>query len=107
MIRRRTFLLATASLAAFPLLSRASLAAAAGVENAITLRGGAGNYPVRIGRPFMRGEIAQAPQAVVGGAAVPTQADVKTRWPDGSVKHAILSFVLPRAAERVKVTFTN
>src|SRR5262245_32286854 len=53
------------------------------------------SYPVQIGRPFVQGEIPHFPQAVVGGQPLLTQADVKSRWPDGSVKHAILSFVLP------------
>ena len=70
---------------------------------------GAHDYPVRIGRPFVQGEIAGAPQAVVTGAKVPTQADIKTRWPDGSVKHAILSFVVAQipSGGRVAVTFAN
>jgi len=70
------------------------------LRNVLTLRdasgGGARDYPLRIGRPFMQGEIAGAPQAVLGDTRLPTQADVKTRWPDGSVQHAILSFVVPR-----------
>ena len=50
------------------------------------------NYPVQIGRPFLQGEISNYPQAVVNGAAVLTQADVKQRYSDGSVKHAISLF---------------
>ncbi len=55
------------------------------------------NYPVQIGRPFVQGEIpsGKLPQAVVNGTAVPTQVDVKTRWSDGSLKHAIISFLVP------------
>lgn len=65
----------------------------------------AGNYPIRIGRPFAQGEIKGAPLAVVNGAALATQADVRTRWPDGSVKHAALSFILPQA--NASVAFVN
>src|SRR5438270_12044683 len=54
------------------------------------------NYPIQIGRPFVPGEIANFPQALVDGVPVTTQADIKARWADGSVKHAILTFLIPR-----------
>ena len=67
------------------------------------------NYPVQIGRPFLQGEIANYPQVLVNGTAVTTQADVKQRYADGSVKHAILSFLIPvlPARSTVIVTFQN
>jgi hypothetical protein len=67
------------------------------------------NYPIQIGRPFVPLEIPDYPQAVINGQAVPTQADVKERWPDGSVKHAILAFLIPtlRAGSTVVVQFAN
>src|SRR5436305_2485053 len=67
------------------------------------------NYPVQIGRPFLQGEIAHFPMAILDGAPVFTQADVKQRWPDGSVKHAILSFLIPelKSGAKVKVTFQD
>jgi hypothetical protein len=52
------------------------------------------NYPVQFGRVFAQGEIANYPQALVGGSTVTTQANVHTRWPDGSVKHATITFFL-------------
>ena len=65
------------------------------------------NYPVQIGRPFSEGEIKDAPLVLVDGAKVPAQADVKTRWPDGSVRHAIIAFLVPKlaAGASVKVQF--
>lgn len=51
------------------------------------------NHPFTISRVFARGEIAHFAQAVIGGAPVTTQCDVKTRWPDGSVQHALISFL--------------
>lgn len=81
--------------------------------NSLTITEKAGrttsNYPIQIGRPFVRGEIANFPQAVIGATAVTTQADVKTRWPDGSVKHAVLSFLIPTLAANgtVTVSFRN
>ncbi len=59
--------------------------------------------PIRIGRPFRRGEIPNYPQARVSGTPLPTQADVKTRWDDGSVKHAILSVMIPLLPARFTV----
>ena len=60
----------------------------------------ASNYPVQIGRPFAQGEFpnGQLPQATLGATALSTQVDVKSRWPDGSLKHAILSFLIPTFA---------
>ena len=86
---------------------------ASGATNSITIRERGGvtttNYPIQIGRPFVQGEISSAPQAVVNGTPVETQADVKTRWPDGSVKHAILCFYIPTlsAGGQALVTFRN
>lgn len=48
--------------------------------------------PVTISRTFARGEMPECAEAVVAGLVVPTQCDVKTRWPDGSLRHALLSF---------------
>lgn len=67
------------------------------------------DYPVQIGRVFARGEITAYPAAIVDGTPVQTQAEVKTRWDDGSAKHAVLSFHVPRlqARQQVRVTFGN
>jgi hypothetical protein len=126
MIRRRALLLGTlaatgceasggAAAGGTPAASGSAPAAPADLPagNAVRLRdasgSGASNYPLRLGRPFVAGEIAGAPQAVIGGMPVPTQADIKTRWPDGSVQHAILSFVVPHipVSGSVTVAFAN
>jgi len=67
------------------------------------------NVPVQIGRTFIQGELPNFPEAVVSGSPVLTQADVKTRWPDGSVNHAILSFLIPSLPETgtITVSFRN
>lgn len=81
--------------------------------NFITIREKAGvstkQYPIQIGRPFLPGEILNFPQAVSNGVRLTTQADVKSRWPDGSVKQAVLTFYLPTltANSIVTVTFAN
>lgn len=53
------------------------------------------NHPMQIGRPFRKGEIMDYPQVLINNVPVLTQANVKTRWEDGSVKHAILNFIIP------------
>jgi hypothetical protein len=55
------------------------------------------NYPVQIGRAFAEGEIPSGslPRASVDGTPVDTQVDVKARWSDNSLKHAIVSFLVP------------
>ena len=64
------------------------------------------NYPLRFARPFICGEIAHYPQLLVNGAAAPTQADVKNRCPDGSVKFAIISAVIPSLPANGNVVLT-
>lgn len=75
----------------------------------ITAEEDAVDYPLQIARPFLPGEIPNYPQAVVGSAGILTQADVKCRWPDGSVRHAILSFVIPSITKGspFSVSFVN
>ncbi|MGC1606034.1 MAG: Ig-like domain-containing protein, partial [Candidatus Acidiferrum sp.] len=67
------------------------------------------NRPVSIARPFAQGEIANFAQASIGGTALLTQCDVKNRWPDGSLKFAVVSFVVPSllANGSVVVSFSN
>jgi hypothetical protein len=66
------------------------------------------NRPFTISRVFALGEIPNFAQARVSGSAVLTQCDVKTRWPDGSLKHALVSFrgTLP-ANGSLTVDFVN
>ncbi len=83
------------------------------IPNSFTVREKSGvttkNYPLQIGRPFLQGEIKNFPQAILNGTKLKTQADVKSRWPNGSVKHAVLSFYLPTLSANgtVTVTFAN
>ena len=67
------------------------------------------SYPVSIPRVFVQGEIAHYAQAVIAGSGVFTQCDVKNRWPDGSLKFAIVSFLVPALPGNgsVQVTFQN
>ncbi|HEY1300983.1 MAG TPA: hypothetical protein VGF07_10840, partial [Stellaceae bacterium] len=53
------------------------------------------NFPLQFGRPFIAGEIAHAPQVLLNGRPIATQADVKNRYPDGSVEFAVIAVVIP------------
>ncbi len=67
------------------------------------------NYPVQIGRVSAQGEIPECIQALLNGALLPTQDDVKNRWPDGTRKFGIVTFLLPQlqANEQLTVYFVN
>lgn len=71
---------------------------ASGPGNAILIqdRGQRGESPTRapvtVSRTFARGEFAECVGAAVAGVPVPTQCDVKTRWSDGTLRHALVSF---------------
>jgi hypothetical protein len=82
-----------------------------GVANTMSLSlptGTATSYPYQFGRVFKQGVIANYPQVLIDGVAQTTQADVKNRWPDGSVKFAVLSLVVPSLNTSAKtLTFQN
>ena len=64
--------------------------------------------PETVSRFFKPGEIPHYAQAVIAGQTVLTQCDVKNRWPDGSVKFALVSFVIPTITSGgTLVTFQN
>jgi hypothetical protein len=67
------------------------------------------NYPIQFGRPFTEGEISSFPQVVVDGETISSQANIKQRYPDGSVKHAIISFILPKLSANAskEISFIN
>ncbi len=83
------------------------------VTNSITIRNASGgaisNYPYQFGRPFVDGAIAHQPQVLVNGQPVATQADVKNRYPDGSVEFAVIAVVIPAipASGSLTLTFQN
>jgi hypothetical protein len=100
-MRNASFGLLVLAGSAFALTNSLTITEKAGVSTA--------NYPIQIGRPFLQGEVATFPQALVNGTAVPTQSDVKQRYSDGSVKHAIISFLIPllTANSTAVITFQN
>jgi len=64
------------------------------------------NYPLQIGRAFRSGEIASGscPAFSLAGTSLRTQADIKNRWPDGSVKFAVLSALVPSVPAATRTT---
>lgn len=78
-------------------------------ENTMTLVNVSGvavtDYPLQFARLFVKGEIANYAELVLdGGLILPTQCDVKNRWPDGSVKFAIIAAVIPSLLPGVSTT---
>lgn len=71
-------------------------AVSAGAVGQVTVKDQSGatrtSSPISIFRTFKQGDIPHYAQAIVSGGAVTTQCDVKTRWPDGSLKQAMVSF---------------
>jgi hypothetical protein len=83
------------------------------LDNSVVIREAGGeaqtNRPVTVSRVFAEGEIAQCAQAYVNDVGVTTQTDVRTRWTDGSLRHALVTFRIPSlgANSSVKVDFRN
>lgn len=66
------------------------------------------NSPQTVTRFFKQAEIPHYAQAIINGTPLLTQCDVKNRWPDGSVKFAIISFVVPKIdSNGILVTFQD
>jgi len=63
--------------------------------------------PVTISRVFASGDISHCAQAVFNGNHLPTQCDVRTRWPDGSLQHALLSFWITPTEGTNEVSFVD
>src|SRR4029078_11041986 len=62
------------------------------------------DYPLQFARAFVEGEIPNYAEIVIDGGLVPTQCDVKNRWPDGAVKLAIMAVVVPSLPPGVPTT---
>jgi hypothetical protein len=105
-IMRIVSVLAAASL----LLLHISGAAASPPQNMIVISDALGtgetNYPFQFGRPFLREAIPHAPGVLINGVAVPSQADVKNRYPDGSVEFAVISVIVPNIPANGSVSLT-
>lgn len=77
----------------------------AGKTASYVLQGGKGlhdNVPVTFGAVFAPGDIPTGSSVVARnseGAVLPTQVDTKARNPDGSLRHAVVTVVVPRLAD--------
>jgi hypothetical protein len=68
-------------------------------------RRGPGTQGLTFARFFARGEIPECARAV-DSEPLATQCDAKTRWPDGSLQFAVISFVQPARSKRGKHTLS-
>ncbi|MBI5086337.1 MAG: hypothetical protein HZB13_17300 [Acidobacteria bacterium] len=81
-----------------PVQSTEPVALPPGLSNAIYIEdmGKSGSQPqdrpFTVSRTFSKGEFPACVKALADGSEAETQCDVKTRWPDGSVRHALISF---------------
>ena len=81
---------------AYPALTVTGSAAPADTMTVSDASGaGETNYPLQFGRPFAVGAIPGTPTILINGVAATSQADVKNRYPDGSVKFAVMAVVIP------------
>ena len=80
-----------------------------GVNNGVRISGATQeNRFVTVPRFFRQGDIPNFAQAIANGAAILTQCDAKNRWPDGSLKFAIISFVVPKVSPHgTEIRFQN
>lgn len=53
------------------------------------------NTPVTFGHVFSEGEVPDTVAVQINGTELSTQCDVKRRWDDGSLRHAVISVVIP------------
>jgi hypothetical protein len=88
---------------------------AGGPANTLTLTNVSGsvitNYPFQFARAFIQASVpsGNVPQVLQDGIALPTQVDVKCRYPDGSIKHALIACVIPTLNNSVAsiISFQN
>jgi len=79
------------------------------INNGVTIFGASQEDRfVSVPRFFRQGDIPNFAQAVVSGTPLLTQCDVKNRWADGSLKFAIISFIMPKVnSHGTEVRFQN
>ncbi len=100
--------LRTPLLAALLACLLAGLASAQTPVTSVTIADKAGvttaNYPMMLSIIFKQGDVADHVTAKIGAQSLTTQTDVKVRWPDNSVRHALVSFVIPTMPANGSVT---
>jgi hypothetical protein len=86
-------ILATGFIAALPLAAMAQVASVTIKNLESTERE---NVPITLSHLFLPADIPAEVAVTAGATALPTQTDAKQRHSDGSLKHALVSFVLPK-----------
>ena len=93
-----------------PFSQAETITSATGPSNTMAISSATGgavtNYPFQFGRPFIEGAIPHSPQVLINGTPATTQADVKNRYPDGSVEFAVVGVVLPTIPSSGSLTLT-
>ena len=64
------------------------------------------NYPLTLSLAFRRGDVISNVTAIIADQAVPTQTDVKVHYEDGSVRHALVSLLIPTLPANGQVVLT-
>lgn len=83
-----------------------------GATNRVTISStgrGTDKRPFSISRVFARGEIKQFALATLEGNPLFSQCDVMTRWDDGSLQHAVVSFIadVPPGNTKLNIDFVD
>ncbi len=86
----------TALLPPLPLVTTVQIIEKAGVTTA--------NYPITLSMIFKKGDVPSNVIARVDGKALATQTDAKVHYDNGSVKHALVSFILPTLQANSEIT---
>ncbi|MBP7552060.1 MAG: hypothetical protein KA885_01435 [Spirochaetes bacterium] len=60
-------------------------------------------YPLTISHIFREKDVYDALTFSISGQGLPTQTDIKSRYSDGSIKHALLSTILPELKARGEI----
>jgi len=96
--------------ALFFLLTFYAVSAIGGTITTVTVHEKAGvtttNYPITFAIPFAKGAVTAGVKVVHQGSDLPTQFDIKRTWADGSVKHGIISVVIPQVDANSTETLT-
>ena len=66
------------------------------------------DYPLSFGHVFRRGDIppGRSVEVVSGGISLPSQFDVKSTYPNGSVRHAVISVRIPQMMANTDMTLS-
>ncbi len=64
------------------------------------------NYPLTFGHVFKKGDVPNSVKVTINGQDIPTQFDIKRHWDDNSVKHGVISVIIPQIQANSTVTLT-